>query len=93
VKTRDGRTPLPNDCEAQYDKQLKTAEGQSQYQDLVRLIAQVLDASGSGEDCSLRISATKNKDAYVVTLYQDGQASYSSALTWSQLLERVTNLL
>lgn len=93
MKTKDARTPLPNDCEANYEEQLKTAKGQSQYQDLVRLVAQVLDASGSGEDCSLRISATKNKDAYCVTLYQEGQASYASALTWTQLLERVSNLL
>jgi hypothetical protein len=93
VKTKDTRQPLPNNCEETFDEQIKTAKGQAQYQDLVRLIAQVLDVSGSGEDCSLRISATKNKDAYCITLYQDGVATYSSALTWWQLLERVTNLL
>jgi len=93
MKAKDARTPLPNDCEAQYEVQLKTASGQSEYQDLVRLIAQVLDASGAGEDCSLRISATKSRDAYCVTLYQDNQASYASALTWRQLCERVTNLV
>lgn len=93
VKAKDARTPLQNDCEETFDQQLKTAKGQAEYQDLVRLIAQVLDASGAGDDCSLRISATRNKDAYCVTLYQDGSASYASALTWSQLLERVTNLI
>jgi len=93
VKKPDARTPLSNDCEATFERQLQTAKGQAEYQDLVRLIAQVLDASGSGNDCSVRISATKSKDAYCITLYQDGVASYASALNWSQLCERVTNLV
>jgi hypothetical protein len=93
VKTKDARTPLRNDCEQTYDSQLKTSAGQAKAQALVRLIAQVLDASGGGEDCSLRISATKNKDAYCVTLYQDKAASYASSLTWDGLLDAVEVLL
>lgn len=93
MKSKDARTPLRNDNEATYDEQLKTAKGQAQSQALVRLIAQVLDVSGSGEDCSVRISATKSKDAYCLTLYQDGVASYATGLDWETFLRQVEHLL
>lgn len=93
MKANGEKAPLPNDCEEKYDWQLKTVVGQAESQALVRLIAQVLDASGSGNDCSLRISATKSRDAYCITLYQDGVAAYSSAVSWEELLQRVNALL
>ena len=81
------------DCEAAYLEQVKTAKGQAEYQPLVQLIAQVLDAAVSGEDVNLRIGATRNKSAFIVTLYQDKEASYASGVNWATLLEQVALLL
>lgn len=86
------KTPLP-DCEASYDEQLKTAKGQAQIQPLVRLIAQVLDAAIGGDDVNLRIGATRARNAFILTLYQEGQASYASGLDWDTFLEQVALLL
>jgi len=89
-KTR--QMPMP-ECEATFEKQIKTAAGQAEYQPLVRLITQVLDAAVSGEDVNLRIGATRSRNALIVTLYQEGEASYASGLDWQTLLEQVAQLL
>ncbi len=93
MKTKDARqAPLP-ECEAAFEKQLKTAAGQAEYQNLVRLIAQVLDAGIAGEEVNLRIGVTRNRSAFIVTLYQNNEASYASGLNWGTLLEQVDQLL
>jgi len=81
------------DCEAAFEKQLKSSAGQAEYQPLVRLIAQVLDAAVTGEDVNIRIGSTRSKSAFILTLYQAGEASYASGLDWPTFLEQVALLL
>lgn len=81
------------DCETTFEKQLQTAKGQAEYQDMVRLITQVLDAAITGADCSLRIGTTKNRSGLLATLYQDGEATYASATDWFGFLAAMKSLL
>lgn len=93
MRTKDKSQRLMAVNEATFDEQLKTAKGQAQYQPLVRLIAQVLDAGADGADCNLRIGVTRGKNAFLLTLYQEGDASYASGLDWDTFLEQVALLL
>lgn len=93
MRTKDATKVLEAKCEADFDLQLKTAAGQAQYQALVRLIAQVLDAGAQGHDVNLRIGVTRGHNAYLVTLYQENEASYAAGLDWATLLEQVAQLL
>jgi len=93
MKTNTNRKQLEAGCEVSFEHQLKSAAGQAEYQGLVRLIAQVLDAAASGMDVNLRIGVTKMRSAYIVTLYQEGDASYATGLDWPTLLAQVELLL
>ncbi len=86
------QAPMP-DCEVQFLAEAKTPAGRDKVMPLVHLIAQVLDAAVSGQDVNLRIGATRNKSAFIVTLYQDNEASYASGVNWDTLLEQVALLL
>lgn len=86
------QAPLP-ECEATFLEQVKTAKGQAQYQGLVQLITQVLDLAIGGADINMRIGATKARNAFIVTVYEDATPSYASGTDWETLLEQVNQLL
>jgi len=93
MRAKDNRTaPMP-DCEAEFEKQLKTAKGQAEYQALVRLIAQVLDLAVSGEDINMRIGSTRRRDALIITVYNEGEPMYATGQDWYALLRAAEALL
>jgi len=81
------------ECEASFEQQLKTSVGQAEYQGLVRLITQVLDAAASGTDINMRIGTTKSRDALILTIYQDDEKLYATGSTWASFLESAKSLL
>jgi len=60
---------------------------------LLLLVAQVLDAAASGEDCYLHIGLTRPKDAAVVKLHLNGSTVYASGKDWTTLLGSLSTLI
>lgn len=85
--------PLKPDCEDTLKKMGKLPEDNELLSGLLTLIAQVLDAGAAGEDVNLRIGVTKKKDAFTVTLFQEGEAMYATGTTLPGLLASVQSLL
>lgn len=81
------------DCEKEFEKQLKSAQGQAEYQALVRLIAQVLDTAITGGDCNMRIGTTKRRDSLIITVYLEGEPMYATGQDWYSLLKAAESLL
>lgn len=93
MRKKFAKDPIKPDCEETLAQLVTTDEGAALLAGLNTLIAQVLDAAAKGEDVNLRIGATKKRDAFTVTLFQEGEAMYATGSTLPGLLDSVQSLL
>jgi hypothetical protein len=63
------------------------------YLDLLRVIADVVDYAADGHDSYLTLGTNKSKDNVLMTIKQDGRAAYVSALDLRGLSEACKSVL
>lgn len=65
----------------------------SQYQGLLCVIADVLDTAISGSNCYLIIGLTRDRNALLLTVHQDGAKAFAGGLRLTELSREAEKLL